>query len=134
MKLTFKPAFEEVQKDKIILCTLRCFVHNIDNSYLHQYVLEIDEDTPCFVTENHLCIVTYALSKCNEGDKFDRKVGERIAESRATIKALKKLNAVLNKRNKVLEKNINKTSSDICKTKTILDKELKHLDLLLKDE
>lgn len=104
--------------NKDVLKNLRLF------EFLNETCIEVGETSFGFEVE--------ATTKCSPKDTFDKVVGERVAESKATIKALKVINAVLTKGEKALRKSLVQNSNDLLRLEDIMRREQKHLTNLMK--
>jgi hypothetical protein len=74
-----------------------------------------------------------AVAKCAPEDVFDYKKGCRIAESKATIKALNQLTSDINNINKWFNNSIITNNNALDRINGLLNREKKHLDILSND-
>ena len=75
-----------------------------------------------------------ASAKCDPDDVYNLTKGKRIAESRATIKAMKIIYGILATNKDVYNAADNKILNSMAKTNRILNKERKHLEMLINNE
>lgn len=135
MKIDLEPKFS-VFNNKVVKCELKCsmLIPYYALMYLDHYKLDFDYTIETAEGNEYEYIVfkVSAIAKCDPTDTFDEVVGKRIAESRATIKALNTAGRVLEY---IFENRVLKFSNYIAdadeKLNRIFEKELKHLDTLL---
>lgn len=140
MKINLEPKFS-VFNNKVVKCELECevLVPCYCSDYHTRSKLEFDYTIRPYDKNYDWEFIGFkvdAIAKCDPTDTFDEVVGKRIAESRATIKALNAAGRLLEVVfvEKVLKVNDFIADADE-KIGRIFEKELKHLDTLLgKDE
>jgi len=85
---------------------------------------DVDYDSPIEVHSE-------GRSVLRDGDKYDQKLGERIAESKALIKAYKGIAAYLGTDCKFLADSLALLDNDLQKIQLNLEKEINHKDFLI---
>lgn len=103
-----------VYNDKVVKCTIDC------------RLVYADGQAEAYFT------VT-GVAKCHEDDKFDEKLGKKIAEAKASKKAYETAIRHLERVKKVLLTTLMVTDEDIERADTMLMTEEKHLNNILKD-
>ena len=133
MKIRFGiPEFRRFQ-EKVTKCSMTVDVIDCNKDVLKNLRLfEFLNETCIEVGETSFGFEVEAITKCSPKDDFDKVVGERVAESKATIKALKVINAVLTKGEKALRKSLVQNSNDLLRLEDIMLREKKHLTNLMK--
>lgn len=77
-------------------------------------------------------ITTRGIARCSSGDVFDEEIGKRISESKASIKMYNKIEKLAKTRIAQYNKIIDTYNTDLEKLNEIWNKEIQHLDNLLK--
>lgn len=133
MKIKFGvPEFRRFQ-EKVTKCTLAVDVVGCNKDVLKKLKLfEFLNETFIEVGETSFSFEVQAVTKCSPKDTLDKVVGERVAESKATIKALKVIKAVLTEGEKTLRKSLVQNSNDLLRLEDIMKGEKKHLTNLMK--
>ena len=133
MKIRFGiPEFRRFQ-ERVTKCNMTVDVIDCNKDVLKNLRLfEFLNETCIEVGETSFGFEVEAITKCSPKDTLDKVVGERVAESKATIKALKVINAVLTKGEKALRKSLVQNSNDLLRLEDIMLREKKHLTNLMK--
>lgn len=77
-------------------------------------------------------MTTRGIARCSGGDVFDEETGKRISESKASIKMYNKIEKFIKTRVARHNKVISIYNTDLEKLNEIRNKEIQHLDGLLK--
>ena len=134
MKIHFRPHYLTRSKNTVE-CVLSCVLKDCNE------LVYIPSYRGCEITMTALpdkslehSFVVIASAKCDPDDEFNLTKGKRIAESRAAIKAMKVIYGIL-ATNKSMYDNIDaKILNSMAKTNRILNKERKHLEMLINNE
>lgn len=84
------------------------------------------------LNETTTYITTRGIARCSGGDVFDEETGKRISESKASIKMYNKIEKLAKARIAQYNKIIDTYNADLERLNEIRDKEIQHLDSLLK--
>lgn len=133
MKIRFGVPEFRIFQEKVTKCNMTVDVVDCNKDVLKNLRLfEFLNETCIEVGETSFGFTVEAITKCSPKDYFDKVVGERVAESKATIKALKVINAVLTEGEKALRKSLVQNSNDLLRLEDIMLREKKHLTNLMK--
>lgn len=134
MKINFDTKYH-VFGDKVVKCTILCTLTDCNE------LIYIPNFRGCPIKiealPNRELIQSFevtANAKCDPKDKFDLETGRRIAESRASIKALKIISGIAKKSREFLAKADMKLIEDYNKAEYILTREESHLNILIGNE
>lgn len=127
MKIYFKPKYS-VYQEKVVKCTLDCILdvcaQNDLGSRTIEYLFFVDKTLESTFSVS-------AVAKCSPEDKFCLETGKRIAESRASIKALRIAKHKIKKIKKALEGSTFRAEEVYTKISNMLVREQNHLSTLL---
>ena len=133
MKINFNPHYQVFQ-DKVVKCNMECIISDCEELvYVNEfrgYPINIEALPDRKIVQS---FSVTAIAKCDPKDTFDIETGRRIAESRATIKALNIIDGLIDNTRQDLNNIKDKLRSYSIKTNLILNKENKHLELLIND-
>lgn len=121
----------KVFKEKVVVCNINYKITDIDYRCIrktHTY-----NNTPLKFYYDTVEFDISAKAKCSPYDIFNLETGKRVAESRATIKAMKVIRAFLEDECNYYFDRITELSRYNTKVENILYKEMKHLNDLLND-
>lgn len=103
-----------VYNDKVVKCTIDCKLVYADG-------------------QAEVYFMVTGIAKCHEDDKFDEKLGKKIAEAKASKKAYETAIRHLEGFKKAIMSTLEVTNEDIERVDTMLTTEEKHLSNILKD-
>lgn len=121
----------KVFKERVVVCNINCEVTGVNFGDIRKTYTY--NNTPLSFYYDTIEFDVSAKAKCSPYDIFNLETGKRIAESRATIKAMKVIRAFLEDEVSYYFNIITKLSRDNTKVENILYREMKHLNDLLND-
>lgn len=121
----------KVFKEKVVVCNINYKVTDIDFRCIRKTYTY--NNTPLKFYYDTVEFDVSAKAKCSPYDIFNIEIGKRIAESRATIKAMKVISALLEDGANYHFNRVTELSGYNTKVENILYKKMKHLNDLLND-
>lgn len=131
MKCTFKNKTIK-HYGRCTVCTLECKIKVLytDNS-IYKWICFHPAIKCQKILDNEIFFSVTAKTVCSLNDKYNATIGERIAESRAKIKAYNFCHTLFLKQNKIVKDLTIDTSETACKYYDLLERECAHYGGLL---